>query len=250
MTPSMKAVSFLAISLAFVASIFAAGAYFRVRATHPPGAAGSGGEVDALRARVSKLEAEVARSREEGRQPAGEAGHDHSPPAGSGDLADLKKRVEALERRANPPRPGPGEVNRISPNPAIVEMQKKRLMDPAQPERARASALGMLRSQGANKADDVVEAGLALLEGATEPNIRALILRNLRGAENARVIPSLLGLLKSDPDEDVRDEAARTVGEYKAQAEVRTALEQAASQDASAKVKRTASAALGTPEKK
>ena len=132
----------------------------------------------------------------------------------------------------------------------VVEMQKKRLMDPNQPERSRAAALGMLRSQGANKADDIVEAGLALLAGATEPNIRALILRNLRGAENTRVIPSLLGLLKSDPDEDVRDEAARTSGEYVAQAEVRTALEQAASQDASEKVKRTASAVLAAPAKK
>jgi len=114
----------------------------------------------------------------------------------------------------------------------------------------RAQALGMLRSQNSNKTDDVVEAGLGLLAAATEPNIKALILRGLRGAENVRVFPPVLALLKGDPDEDVRDEAARTLGEYLAQAEVKAALELAASQDASAKVKRTASAALGVPAKK
>lgn len=246
----MKVVSFLAISLAFVSAIFAAGAYFRVRATHPPGAAGSSGDLDALRARVSKLEGELARSKEQGAPSIGDASHDHGSPPGTGDLADLKRRIDLIERRMGPPRQGPGEGNRATPNPALVEMQKKRLMDATQPERTRAAALGMLRSQGANKADDIVEAGLGLLAAATEPNIKALILRGLRGAENTRVVSPVLALLKGDPDEDVRDEAARTVGEYKAQAEVKSALEVAASQDASAKVKRTASAALGIPEKK
>jgi len=251
----VKAISFIALGLSLAGGLVAAGAYYRVRSA-PPATAGGSAEIDSLKARLAQLERDVKQDRErpgnvEGAPPKGDDGHDHaSSSPGSGELADLKRRVEALERQSVPGRGGMAErPPNIRPNPAMVEMQKKRLLDPAQPERSRASALGMLRTQGANKADDVVDAGLALLAGAKDSNIRALIIRNLRGAENTRLVAPLIDVLKSDANEDVRDEAARTVGEYAAQPDAKAALEQAASSDASEKVKRQAAAALAAPPK-
>lgn len=250
----MKAVSFIALGLSLAGGLVAAGAYYRVR-TAPPGSAGGSSEIESLKARLSQLERDVKRDRAGGARPdvspPAKDDHDHTASShDSNDLADLKRRIEALERQAGPGRGLSSErPPNIRPNPAIVEMQKKRLLDPAQPERSRAQALGMLRMQSANKTDDVVDAGLSLLAGSKDSNLRALIIRNLRGAENTRLVTPLLDVLKTDADEDVRDEAVRTVGEYAAQPEAKAALELAASSDASEKVKRTATAALAAPPK-
>jgi HEAT repeat protein len=250
----LKAVSFIALGLSLVSGLVAAGAYYRVR-TAPPAATGGSSEIESLKARLTQLERDFRQDRERRARlegtPAPKDDHDHTAgSSGSNELADLKKRIETLERQLAPGRSGsPDRPPNVRPNPAIVEMQKKRLLDPAQPERSRASALGILRMQGSNKTDDVVDAGLSLLAGSKESNLRALVIRHLRGAENTRLVTPLIDVLKSDADEDVRDEAARTVGEYAAQPEVKAALEQAASSDASEKVKRQASAALAAPPK-
>jgi hypothetical protein len=246
----VKAVPFIALAVALVGSLFAAGAYYRVRTAGPA-------EVDTLKARVAQLQKDLSQAND--RMARLERFPQHvpasnpdpaAPAAQTGDLAELRKRIENLERRQGPARPGgSGDMGRVVPNPAMVESQKKRLTDASQTERSRAQALTMLRSQGANRADDVVDAGLALLAQSTEANIRGLIIRGLRGAENPRVLQPLIALLRSDPDEDVRDEAARTVGEYLPMQEARTALEQAAAEDASEKVKRQATAALNAPPK-
>jgi HEAT repeat protein len=136
-----------------------------------------------------------------------------------------------------------------TPNPQMVEIHKKRLQDTNLTIRQRATALGVLRTQHANKADDIVDLGLGLLGQAQEPGVRALILRNLQGAENPRVLPTVLGLLKLDADEDVRDEAARLVGEYVSRPEAKAALEAAVAGDVSDKVKRRAQTALNTQQK-
>ena len=250
----MKAVSFIALGLSLAGGLVAAGAYYRVRSA-PPATSGASSEIESLKARVAQLEHEYKQDRDrlarlEGAPPQRD-NRDHPPgPPGPNELADLKRRVDNLERQQGFGRGAPSErPPNPRPNPAIVEIQKKRLLDPAQPERSRVQALGLLKMQGANKSDDVVDAGLALLATCKEANLRALTLRNLRGAENTRVVAPLIEVLKSDSDEDVRDDAARTVGEYAAQPEVKAALEQAASSDASAKVKRTAAAALDAPPK-
>ena len=247
----MRAVSWIALGLSLAGSLVAAGAYWRVRSAKPP-AAGEPAAVESLQARLTQLELDLARSREqiaqlERERAAGDAsGRSHAtsgPP--TGEYAELKKRIEILERQVASIRPMPVDMGRNArPNPALIDAQKKRLNDASLPEFARASALNMLRMQGATKADDVVDSALALLAQAQEPRTRALIVRNLIGAENPRMVPALLGVLKSDADEDARDEAAKTLGDYVGQAEVKTSLEQSANQDASEKVRRRAQASL------
>jgi hypothetical protein len=239
----MKALSVMSLVLSFIAAVLAGGVYVRVRSRVP--ATSGSPNIEDLSARIARLEASIQKPGPRLERPPQNPDEPHyhpQPGPGSADLADLQRRVAALEGR-----PGTGRIEprpQPRPNPEMVEVLKKRLTDPNLSVRQRATTLGSLRSQGANKADDIVDAGLALLGQAQEPNMRALILRNLQGAENPRLLPTVLGLLKLDADEDVRDEAARLLGEYVAQAEVKAALEAAATGDASDKVKRRAQAAL------
>lgn len=228
----------------------AAGAYYRVRSA--PTVPGDPAAVDSLKVRISHLEAEIARLNQGRGAPL--------PPAPSGtpqsndqELADLRRRVEALERRPPMSSGTPGFTDQARPsraNQVAIESQKKRLMDTTISDQQRAAALGTLRLYGAHKTDDVVDAALALLASAQEARIRAVILRNLRGADNAKVPPVLIRSLSSDPDEDVRTDAAQTLGEYLGQAEVKSALQQAAVNDPSDKVRHRAETALATPPKK
>ncbi len=246
----MKAVASIAIALSLAGSLLAGAAYWRVRSAKP-GTAGDSAAVESLQARVAQLEADLARSRAqiaqlEGNRPSGDSS-DHAHPASgppSNELEMLRKRIESLERQMAGGRPGQVDMRNARPNPQLVEAQKKRLTDASLPEKARATSLMQLRMQGAHKTDDIVDAALALLGQAVEPNTRALIVRNLQGANNPRMVPALLGVLKADADEDVRDETAKTLGDYLDKPEVKTALEAAATGDASEKVRRRAQATL------
>lgn len=249
----MKAVAWIALGLSLAGSLLAGAAYWRVRSSATPPAGGAG-DVASLKARVGRLEADLAQSREKlarlerDSKPVVEPEHPHSGGSPTSETAELRRRIEALERSvaasrtAMGPR-GPGST----PNPALVEAMKKRLTDTSQPERSRASAIGMLRMQAAHKTDDVVDPALSLLAGSTDRVIRALIIRNLQGSGNAKLVAPLLSILKTDSDEDVRDDAARTLGDFVSQAEVKTALEQAAGGDASEKVRRRAQGILAPP---
>lgn len=247
----MKAVSFIALALSLAGALVAYGAYARVR-THAPGTPNSSSEIEALKARIARLESDVPSG---DRKPTANHAHGttgdatHAPP--SDEVAALRKRVDALERQITAGRMTQGDPGRTArPNPAIVETMKKRLTDPTQQLRARAQAIGALRMQGAHKTDDVIDAALSLLpHAATDATLRALILRNLQGAENAKLVSPLIEILKADGDEDVRDEAAKVLGEYVSRPEVKTALEQAAANDQSEKVKRRAQAALAAKPK-
>ena len=242
----MKALSVISLVLSFIAAVLAGGVYARVR-SRAPSTPGSSHQVEDLSARIARLEAAMPKPGPRIVPPPQNPDDPHHHPQhvpGSADLADLQRRVAALEGR-----PGTGRIEpRIAPkpNPEMVEVLKKRLLDPNLSVRQRAATLGSLRSQGGHKTDDIVDAGLGLIGQAQDPGTRALILRNLRGAENLRVVPTALGLLKLDADEDVRDEAARILGEYVAQPEAKSALETAAAGDASDKVKRSAQAALNS----
>jgi hypothetical protein len=237
----VKAASFIALALSLAASLVAAGAYFRVR-SQPAAAAPAGNP--GLEARVAGLEARLRDSQPVSKP---DPGHSH----GEDDLDALRRDVEALKKQVGSGRfPGPDTGRVVRPNPAMIDDLKKRLLNPSQPLRARAQTIGALRSQQAHKTDDVIDAAMALFsEAAADQTTRALIIRNLRGAENPRLADSLIQILTSDPDEDVRDEAARLLGaDYLAsKPEARPALEQAAANDASPKVKRTAQAALAAP---
>ncbi|HZN61508.1 MAG TPA: HEAT repeat domain-containing protein [Planctomycetota bacterium] len=248
----MKAVSWIAMGLALVGSLIAAGAYWRVRSAAPPSPPAASGDAEPLKVRIARLEGELKDARDRvarlERDPKAGAGmgqeHVESGPA-SGEIADLKRRIELLERQALAGRSAPGPQGRTIPaNPAMVEKEKKQLADASLPERTRATSLSRLRMYGAHKTDDVVESALALVNQSQETNIRTLVLRNLQGAENPKLAAPLVALLKGDANEDVRDEAARVLGDYLEQPDVKAALEQAAAQDSSEKVKRRAQSVL------
>ncbi|HTF57153.1 MAG TPA: HEAT repeat domain-containing protein [Planctomycetota bacterium] len=244
------AATWIALALSLVGGLVAAGAYYRVRSA--PALPGDPAAVDALKVRIAHLEAEISRLNQ-GKGPPLPPAPSGSPLSSDQELADLRKRVEALERRPPLGSGTPGFTDQSRPsrgNQVAIESQKKRLMDTTITDQQRAAALGTLRLYAAHKADDVVDAALALLASAQEARIRAVILRNLRGSDNAKVPPVLIRSLSSDPDEDVRTEAAQTLGEYLGQAEVKSALQQAAANDPSDKVRHRAETALATPAKK
>jgi hypothetical protein len=209
---------------------------------------GPSGELEALKSRVAKLEGQAGR-------PSGGEGRDHPViqqlPAGQpqNELTDLRRRIEILERQgpAGRPRPvegSPSPTVRPKSSPEMIEAQKKRFLDTNQPVRSRLAAMNVLRMQGAHKSDDIVDSALTMLGTTPETNLRASIIRNLQGAENPRVIPILIQALKGDPAEEIREESAKTLGDYVAQPEVKAALEQASTGDASERVKNRAKAAL------
>ncbi|HZL73627.1 MAG TPA: hypothetical protein VFC86_14310, partial [Planctomycetota bacterium] len=105
----MKAISFIALGLSLAGGLVAAGAYYRVRSA-PPATAGGSAEIDSLKARLAQLERDFKQDREHTgyveREPAkGDDGHDHaSSSPGPGEWADLKRRIEALERQSAPGR--------------------------------------------------------------------------------------------------------------------------------------------------
>lgn len=234
----MKVVAWVALAVSLAGSMLAMSAYWRVRSAP---AAPPADDIEALKARIAGLES----ARAAAPAPPSEPG---SPPAPGGELAELRRRIELLEQRQGPGQFQPPESGRpVRGNPAQIDMQKKRLLDAAQPERNRVQALGVLRSQRANKTDDVVDAGLALLAQSKEPAMRSMILRGLQGAENARVVAPVLSILGADPDERARQEAAGVLGEYVDQPGVKAALEQAAATDASERVRTRADSALNPP---
>src|SRR5688572_19253897 len=81
----VKAVPVIALAVALVGSLFAAGAYYRVRTAGPA-------EVDSLKTRVAQIQKDLAQANdrmarlERSPQPSGPA-HDHSSEAPSGDIA-------------------------------------------------------------------------------------------------------------------------------------------------------------------
>jgi len=242
------AATWIALALSLVGGLVAAGAYYRVRSAAP--GSGDPAAIEALKTRISHLEAQLARL-DRGQGPSFPPAPPGTPQSAEAELADLRKRVESLERRPPSGSPGFTDQGRAGRgNQQAIDVQKKRLMDTTKSDQERAAALGTLRLYAGHKTDDVVDAALALLASAKEARIRAVILRNLRGADNAKLPPVLIRILSSDPDEDVRTDAAQTLSDYVGQAEVKTALQQAAANDPSDKVRKRAETALATPPKK
>ena len=235
----MKVIAWVALVASLIGSMLAMSAYWRVRSVAP--STGSP-DVDDLKARVARLERELASAPRQAGESDPPPVSSESPPA---DVAELRKRIESLEQRQTAGRFTPPESGRMNrPNPELAEIYKKRLFDTSQKDQLRAQSLYALRTQGAHKADDVVDAGLALLAQSKEPPARTLVLRALQGADNPRIVQPVLTILATDSNDTMRYEAAGTLGDYVEQPAVKAALEAAAANDASERVRRRAQAAL------
>jgi hypothetical protein len=122
-----------------------------------------------------------------------------------------------------------------------VEAARSRACDTAVPVRDRVQALRDLRAAektvAGARSRAVVASMLALLESVPEGDLRADICRQLNKAVPVDLRGPLLKALQSDPDETVREEAAETLGSLREVPEVRAELERAGKEDSSLKVR-------------
>jgi len=94
------------------------------------------------------------------------------------------------------------------------------------------------------RTDDVVLGFIDAFEQASDPELRADILRQLSGLRTTALRAPLIAALASDPSELVRSEAAETLAGFLTSQEVVDALEQAAASDVSIHVRSQANRTL------
>jgi hypothetical protein len=164
----------------------------------------------------------------------------------SGDATALKKEVETLrsalqaaQAKLAAPRP-----DRERPKPEDAAALQAKALDPSKTAADRLDALSKLRSIPGGRTEAVALALLDVLESGIESDARARILSNLKEAIPEGQAHRVIVLLKSDPEREVREEAAESLGPLKHLDVVRSALEDAANSDAAESVKRQARRAL------
>lgn len=169
-------------------------------------------------------------------------------------LGDLPARIGELEARVQRIAAGDwqGELKAKaggsrSETPSSVEIPTLQAMvlDPSRSAQDRAAALEKLRqARGGSRSREIAMTMLQLAETSPDPEVRASILRNLKGAVPVDLKQGVIRRLLGDDDRRVREEAAELLGEHSAEAEVREALQRAATTDSSDKVRQEATKAL------
>ncbi|MFN0059673.1 MAG: HEAT repeat domain-containing protein [Planctomycetota bacterium] len=168
------------------------------------------------------------------------------------DVAELGERLALLEElaqtlteqlAANRSQP-PGAVT----PPPTAEQMLEVFADRERPEADRIRVAKQFRSQAAELDEEqrrlVTAELLAWLGDSDNAEMRAFIVRNLHGVKVSDIKGPLIGLLRSDADARVREEAAETLDDYLDDPLVKSALERAATDDADGAVRRQAAAAL------
>ncbi|HYC77222.1 MAG TPA: HEAT repeat domain-containing protein [Planctomycetota bacterium] len=229
-------------------------------ARRPEDASASRVDVDALVHRLADLEARlrvpVRSEPREATTRASDAVLDVAPYAAresSERILALAGRLDVLEakfeemreavRKAAPPR-----ASRPQSSPAEPEWPALRafLLDASKPESERVAALVALASTPRSAAIDGAAATAAaeLLQGATNADLRAQAARVTSRVIDPALRDACLHGLVHDGAENVREECAESLREYLDVPGVRTALERAAEQDPSEKVRREARRSL------
>jgi RNA polymerase sigma-70 factor (ECF subfamily) len=215
-----------------------------------PGGASPGGAATVVPASVERLEAQERRiaALEEAVRP-GSAGAARAPEAAgapapaSGD--EEERRAAALRREAEAL-----EMAKDEAAMALGKEEARRLfLDRSKPDEERAVALGRLRSlRGMDR--EVIAEACAMFRASTKPGIREWLLRDFHGTKDPDLKAVFLEAMRSDPDEKVRERAARDVDDYLDDPEVRQALERVRDQDASESVRRRAVRTLASGPRK
>ena len=110
-------------------------------------------------------------------------------------------------------------------------------------DKDRLRALGLLRrNQGMS--EEVVQHALDWLQSSTNAGTRRELVEQLRGVTNAAVKGPLLGLMGTEPNDNVREEAARNLGRFTGDPAVESALWKAALNDPDGDVREEARDAL------
>lgn len=122
---------------------------------------------------------------------------------------------------------------------ALLATYERRALDESRSVRSRLEALAMLRRYG-GRSGEVGRSMMKLLLEIDDPALRAQLIRNLAGVEDAEVAEGLIQTLLQDTDADVREEAAAALATFARNDDVRWALEEAYRGDVSSGVRKTA----------
>jgi RNA polymerase sigma factor (sigma-70 family) len=155
-------------------------------------------------------------------------------------VGDLEQRLAKLERTAA------GPVKAAVPD--IAQARRIVLNVQAAPAE-RLAALSALRTADARGAD-VVQAMLQLVQASDDPAIRADIFRQLSGVQDANLRPQLVTSLLNDANAKVREEAAETLEGFLDDPEALAALQHAAQNDPDDDVREQAGKTIREPRRR
>ena len=214
-----------------------------------PASASAAGAGPAGEERLAAQERRIAALEEAVRPGSGGARTASAPEKADAGAAD---RDDADDQKAAAMRKAAEEADRakVEATLALGKEEARRLfLDRSKTEEERMVALGRLRSlRGVDR--EVITEACALFRASTKPGIREWMLRDLHGTKDPDLKALFLEAMRSDPDEKVRERAARDVDDYLDDPEVRQALEQVRDQDASESVRRRAVRTLASSGRK
>jgi hypothetical protein len=202
-------------------------------------------------ARIRTLEADLAAARKAAAPAAAPA----SAPAPAAPDAEKGARVKAdQDERARREAAAAMEARKAQEDAdqqrvaQEIEALKRKIADTSLTEDDRAAAVALLR--GRRALDRAVAPAIAgLVRGSTSAVLRERVLRDLHGSKDPDFKQLFVDLLRSDPEESVRERAARDIDDYLDDPAVRQALEAARDGDASEKVRARATRTLQSAAK-
>lgn len=216
------------------------------------------GELSAATNRLRELEREAqvlklaSESNRSGDQSASSTGGGQGLRSLQAKVAELEKQIENLKadyqhavqdfaRQVNGVLESAGNTSASSD----VSTLQRAALDTTKSIRERVEALKKMRLfSPESRTPEVVRSMLDLMESTNVPEFRAAVIRHLKGAVPLELKDRLIRVLQSDSSEQVREEAAETLGGLRTDPSVRAALENAASSDPSEKVRREARKSL------
>lgn len=197
-----------------------------LKAMPDPATSAPADDTEALHQRIGELEAEVSVLKS--------------------DLARAHARAKAVAALRRELREQAKEryfkenFERVKRKPAEVLRLQTIAMDPSQPPEKRLEALGILRQQKDGITPQVADSMIRLMETSPDASVRRNILRQLHKSLPADSVAPVLRRLQTDSDNDVRGEAAETLGPFHNDPVVRSALEYASQNDTDEKVRKEA----------
>jgi RNA polymerase sigma factor (sigma-70 family) len=167
--------------------------------------------------------------------------------AARAEIAALQAEIVALRSAGSglaPEEKPAGEAARaVAPEPDSMAALRQRALNPQNDPRDRMMALRELRERN-GRDPEVVAAMAALARAVAEPDIRADIFRQLHGAKDPALKLALLEAARGDASEEVREEAAETLGDYASDPAVQAVLATVSRGDVDLKVRAEAAKAL------
>ena len=166
----------------------------------------------------------------------------------TGDVNEIRTWLEELEAEREAGEEASkatliDEIFRRSPaeriRPEEIDAQRGIAGDGAASDDTRLAALRQLRSaKGIDR--DVALSMIDLMDATSESRVRADVIRNLHRSRHDELKQPLIDYLLHDPDREVREEAAETLGDYMSDQSVVAALERARDHDSSDDVREQA----------